>query len=205
MIWPIFIVGALCIVLLHLWYFSRKGPLTEKEIQAFMAQLQEAPTTHTETDVLQAFMQNDDGKEICMANFVSLYQEKITHPVTGEQVAPQHAVKDYMKKLLGLGLKKACHPIYLAYRAGGHIDSWGSEEQIDFRGLQMMRYRSRRDFMEIVNNSDLNDGLDIKFAAIEKTISYPAKMQFTTFLRPHLWLSLVILLICCVLQIALTL
>ncbi len=204
MIWPIFIVGGVLILLLHLWYFNRKKPLSAIEVNAYLEYFLQHPQQHTELDVLKQFMQEDDGKEICIANFVSLYREKITHPETGQKVSPHAAVQNYMKVLLGLCAKKACHPIYLAYRVGGHIDSWGSDDKLDFRGLQMMRYRSRRDFIELIVNPKFASGLDIKFAAIEKTISYPVKMQLSTFLRPNLWLSLVILIICCLLQIVLT-
>ncbi len=204
MIWPIFIVGATLIVLLHLWYINRKKPFSAGEIDTYLNYFKQHSQQHTDIDVLKKFMLEDDGKEICMANFVSLFKENITHPVTGKTVSPHAAVQNYMKVLLGLCAKKACHPIYVAYRVGGHIDSWGSDDKIDFRGFQMMRYRSRRDFLDLMTNPKLDHGLDIKFAAIAKTITVPAQMQFSTFLRPHVWLSLVILLICCALQIVLT-
>ena len=205
MIWSIFIVGAILIILLQLWYKGLQKPLSKKEIETHLAYFQQHPQKHTDIEVFKQFMLKDDGKEICMANFVSLHQGNITHPITGQEVDAYNAVQDYMKKLLGIVAKKACHPIYVAYKVGGHVDSWGSDDDIDFRGLQMMRYRSRRDFIELMLHPNLEQGLAIKFAAIAKTISYPVQIQFSTFLRPNVWLSLIILLICCLLQIGLIL
>lgn len=205
MIWPIFIIGALLIVILQLWYVNRKKPLSDTEISAYLEHFIQHPQQHTELEVFKKFLQDDDGKEICMVNLVSLYKGQITHPLTGKQVASHKALQDYMKTLMSLVAKKACHPIFVAYKAGGHIDSWGSDEHIDFLGLQLMRYRSRRDFVDLLLHSKMEQGLEVKFAAIEKTITYPAQMRFSTYLRPNMWLSMVILLVCCVLQIGLTL
>lgn len=205
MIWSIFIVGAILIIILQLWYIGLQKPLSKKEIDTHLAYLEKHTQKHTEIDVIKQFMLEDDGKEICMANFVSLHEGNITHPTTGQKVDAYTLVQDYMKALLGIAAKNACHPLYLAYKKGGHIDSWGSDEALDFRGLQMMRYRSRRDFVELLQHPNLERGLAIKFAAIAKTITFPVQIQFSTFLRPNIWLSLIIVVICCVLQIAFTL
>ena len=42
----------------------------------------------------------------------------------------------------------------------------------------MMRYRSRRDMLEIVTNPQFAGRHDFKFAAIEKTIAYPIDPWF---------------------------
>ena len=41
----------------------------------------------------------------------------------------------------------------------------------------MMRYRSRRTFLDIVANNDMKDSHQFKIAALEKTIAYPIETQ----------------------------
>ena len=39
---------------------------------------------YTDIDVLRRFLEEDDGKEFVMQNFVKLHAGKMSHPVTGE-------------------------------------------------------------------------------------------------------------------------
>jgi len=57
-----------------------------------------------------------------------------------------------------------------------------------------MRYRSRRDFMSLVSDSRFNDSHKFKIAAIDGTTSFPMQLRMSTYLRPKVWVPLLLLL-----------
>jgi hypothetical protein len=76
------------------------------------------------------------------------------------------------------------HPVFQARTVGGYIDSWNAENNLSFSATAMMRYRSRRDLIQLVADPAFADGHVYKLAAIERTISYPTQMMLNTALEP---------------------
>ena len=62
------------------------------------------------------------------------------------------------------------------------------------RGMHLMRYRSRRTFMEIITHPDMVDRHEFKIAALDKTIAYPIEMQLYLS-DPRLLLGLILLIV----------
>ena len=83
---------------------------------------------------------------------------------------------------------------------GGNIDSWNAEHNVGFSTAAMMRYKSRRDLVELVIDPALADGHIYKLAAIERTISYPTQISFSAHLRPPIAVLLVLLLLASLVQ-----
>lgn len=67
-------------------------------------------------------------------------------------------------------------------------------------GERMMRYRSRRDLVELVLDPAFADGHVFKLAAIERTISYPTQIMLSTSLRPPIYVLLILLLLASAVQ-----
>ena len=83
---------------------------------------------------------------------------------------------------------------------GGNIDSWNAEHNVGFSTAAMMRYKSRRDLVELVIDPAFADGHIYKLAAIERTISYPTQISFSAHLRPPIAVLLVLLLLASLVQ-----
>jgi hypothetical protein len=77
---------------------------------------------------------------------------------------------DYMWPAL---LARACHPVAFGEAAGASLDVLGIEGAGHWSQGALMRYRSRRDMMEIATNPAFREAHVYKFAAMAKTIAFP--------------------------------
>jgi hypothetical protein len=70
-------------------------------------------------------------------------------------------------------MARASHPVIGGQAAAAAVEVWGIEngEAWSFAGL--MRYRSRRDMLEIATDPAFQDAHQYKLAAMEKTIAFP--------------------------------
>ena len=59
----------------------------------------------------------------------------------------------------------------------------------------MMRYKSRRDIAELFLDPVMVDAHRYKIAAIERTVSYPTRVEVSSSLRPPVAFALILLLI----------
>ncbi len=70
-------------------------------------------------------------------------------------------------------LKRACHPVLYGRAATQALDMFGVEGMEDWTVGAGMRYRSRRDMLEISSNPAFAGSHEFKIAAMEKTIAFP--------------------------------
>jgi len=195
-VWKIWIVVPIVYGFFSLWYFNWGGPITASEIDSFMADFDKAEgSKHTDAQTFRTFLEQDDGGEFVMLNLVELHGDEVDHPVSGEPVNASHVINEYFVPFSLALFKRGGHPVFQARTAGGSIDSWNAEQNIGFGTTAMMRYRSRRDLVELVIDPAFAGGHIYKLAAIERTISYPTKMVFSAHLRPPIAVLLVLLLL----------
>ena len=96
--------------------------------------------------------------------------------------------------------KRASHPIF----AGDAI--WESMDIVGIEGAQtwdqaaLMRYKSRRAFMEIVTHPNMRDRHRFKVAAMKKTIAYPVE-PLGYFSDMRIILAMVLLITCLSIQL----
>lgn len=201
MVWEAWITAGVLYILFIAWYFNWRRPITAEQIESYMETFSATEgSRYTEPEVFRRFLEEDDGKEFVMLNLVRLHEQDIEHPITGEKQSPQALIQSYFKPFVKALIKRGGHPVYRAVKKGGYIDSWKAAPDDDYRVVAMMRYRSRRDLLELVMDSRFADGHIYKIAAIEKTISFPTQIIFSTYLRPAKWVLLLLLLIASVAQ-----
>ena len=64
----------------RLWYDSRRGPLTQPEIDAFMAKVaQMRVQQYTDPAVVPAFLEADDGQEFVMSHLLPVHPRQCPH------------------------------------------------------------------------------------------------------------------------------
>ena len=73
--------------------------------------------------------------------------------------------------------KRACHPIFAGKAVWTAMDIIGIEGAENWDQAALMRYKSRRAFMEIATHPDMFGKHEFKIAALEKTIAYPVEAQ----------------------------
>ncbi len=155
------------------WYTSFKGPLTPEEIDHYMGLASARGEGQEPLAHLRRFMEEDTGDDFVMLNAIELYEtpqmiEGVTPGQTSQQVLDQYM--DYMGAAL---IAHASHPIFFGYAASSAMDLMNADGMEHWTQGAAMRYRSRRDMLEISLNSDFSAAHKFKVAAMAKTIAYP--------------------------------
>ena len=130
-----------------------------------------------------------------MLNQVQLHGDAVDHPTSGEPMPASQVIGDYFKPFALALFKRGGHPVFQARTVGGNIDSWNADANLGFGTTAMMRYKSRRDLVELVLDPAFADAHIYKLAAIERTVSYPTTIAVSTSLRPPAAVLLVLILL----------
>jgi len=201
MTWKIWILVPIIYAVFSYWYFNWHGPLTSQERNALMLSFEQAEgSKHTDAEIFRKFLEDDDGREFVMLNLVQLHQDEVAHPVSGKMVGPSKLLSEYFVPFSLALLKRGGHPVFQARRVGGNIDSWNAENNVGFGVSAMMRYKSRRDLVELILDPAFADAHIYKLAAIERTISFPTTITLSTSLRPPVAVLLGLILLASIAQ-----
>jgi len=200
-LWKIWLLIPILYTAFALWYFNWRGPLTSDEIEAFMTRFESVEgTKNTDASTFRAFLENDDGKEFVMLNQVHLHDKSVPHPTSKQSMSASEVLRGYFNPFARALFKRGGHPVFQARTVGGNIDSWNADANVGFGTTAMMRYKSRRDLVELVLDPAFADGHVYKLAAIERTVSYPTRVMISTSLRPPLAVLLVLILLASIMQ-----
>ena len=123
-------------------------------------------------------MEEDTGDDFVMVNVIDIYET----PLQIEGVAPGESSDDvlakYMDYMLPELISRACHPVLYGQAANTAMDIMNADGMERWTRGAGMRYRSRRDLLEIAGNSDFVDSHKFKIAAMRKTIAFPIDPWF---------------------------
>jgi hypothetical protein len=152
------------------WYVGFRPKVTPAEVEKTMQLLdQRGSLTERQKEHLRHFLANDDGKDFVMVNLIDL-----KHPRRDSR----EKLARYQKIFLGRLLRKAGHPVLTAIASAGNIENVACEHADDWSAAGMIRYRSRRDLMEVLPDTVGSEHHALKLAAMEKTFAFPASNWF---------------------------
>jgi len=188
------------------WYTNTEGPLSEDEIDVFVAQVQLNGLSDEQASRLREFMVADTGRQFLMLNNLDMADNPATMKGAALAESAGESADDlmnrYMEHMYPELFKRACHPIYLGEAVFTALDIVGIEGGESWDRAALFRYRSRRDFMEIVSNPALPGKHEFKIAALDKTIAYP--LENTIYLSdPRMLLALILISVVALIDIAL--
>lgn len=188
------------------WYYNWSGPLKEQEVEQLLQKFEgTSGAKTTDLDVVREFLRRDDGKEFFMQNFIRLKKGKIPNPATGEETNAPELLAKYSKPFNKAILKRAGHPVFMAMKVGGFIDSWESNADEKWHVTSMMRYRSRREVFEVGCDPRFDDIHIFKTTAIEKTTSFPVQIKRALVFRPGVYVPLLLALVASIIHLLLVL
>lgn len=180
------------------WYTSFGGPLTDDEIAHYTAlfESREPPLSPERKANLLRFMEEDTGDDFVMVNVIDMYER----PLQIEGVEPGESSEDvlgkYMAYMQPALLARACHPVIWGQAAANAVDIMNADGMENWSRGAGMRYRSRRDMLEISSNPAFAGSHEFKVAAMEKTIAFPID-PWLQLGDPRLLLALLLLAIGC--------
>lgn len=167
MIWCL---AALIYALFWCWYVGFKKKVTPEEAETTMGLFQENGSwTEKQKQNMHHFLLNDDGKDFVMVNLLHL---KEPFDESNQKLAA------YQKVFLGSLLLRAGHPVMIARAASGNIENVACDHSDDWNAAAMIRYRSRRDLMDILPATIGSEHHHLKLEALEKTFAFPSSPWF---------------------------
>ncbi len=191
---PILIWGtaALLYAVFMAWYQNWRAPLSRAEVDAYLEKLQQTPEGTAEAlAVMKPFLEADDGREFLMLNLIAMSRNRVKDPATGRETSAAAALQSYLRPFLRALIKRAGHPIFMARAVGNYVDSWGVEPNPGWSAVSLMRYRSRRDLMELVTSAAFSGPHKSKIAAMPATLSFPVAPP-RLLVGPRIWVGLVL-------------
>jgi hypothetical protein len=188
----------LVIVVIYLgffsWYSSFKAPLSPQEIEYYVEKVN---GTSEELASFRKFMEEDDGDDFVMINIMEIYDT----PLQIEGVEPgettDQVLGKYTEYMFPAMLSRASHPVFRGNAASLRaMDIMNADGMETWTGAAGVRYRSRRDMIEISTNPEFAGRHEFKVAALAKTIAFPVA-PFSYLGDPRLILALLLGLIGC--------
>ena len=185
-----------------LWYTDIGGKLDKEEIEFFLEKLEERTsansadpeTYNSQKNLIKRFMEEDTGRQFLMVNNIDMDDdpEDVEGAEPGESA--ERLFDRYMEHMYAQLLKRACHPVFAGNAVHPSMDLVGIEGAEIWDQAALMRYKSRRAFMEIVTHPNMGSKHAFKVAAMEKTIAYP--VETVIYLSdPRLLLALILIIL----------
>ncbi len=172
--WIWLAVAALYVAFLS-WYTSFGGPLSDAEIAGYLEVMQQRNEGGSPEDLarIKRFMEEDTGDDFVMLNVIDMYET----PLQVEGVAPgdtsEEVLARYMEYMFPALLARACHPVLSGTAANTAMDLMNAPGMESWTSGALMRYRSRRDLLDIATNPAFAGAHEFKVAGLRKTIAYP--------------------------------
>ena len=188
----IWLLPALFFTLFLFWYTPTGGPLSDAEVDNFIAKMERNGSPPEAMSLIRQFGEEDTGKHFIMINNID-YNETpgdVAGAAPGEDA--EQLLGRYMEHMIPAMLSRGSHPVMIGPAAYRSMDVIGVEgvDIWDMGGL--VRYRSRRDFLEIVTDPAFSGKHHFKAAALEKTIAFPVEPDFNLG-DPRLLIGLLLL------------
>ncbi len=183
------------------WYTSFGGPLTDEEITYYIGRMEERdpPLSPERLAILRRFMEEDTGDDFVMVNVIDMYET----PLQIEGVEPgetsDEVLAKYMAYMTPALLSRGSHPVLYGQAANTAMDLMNAEGMEHWTTGAGMRYRSRRDLLDIATNPAFAGSHEFKVAAMRKTIAFPIDPWFELG-DPRLVLALLLGVIGCALS-----
>ncbi len=166
---------ALAYAAFWIWYTPLGAPLSAAEIDRYAALLAARGGEPQRLAGMRRFMEEDDGGQFVMVNLLHLQAQPPELPATGAGADADALLGHYMEHMYPALLRRACHPVFAGAAVFDAMDLVGIDGAETWSQAALMRYRSRRDLLEIATDPAFDSRHDYKIAALEKTIAFPVE------------------------------
>ena len=165
------------------WYTNTGGPLTDEEIASYLARMESVGRREgaqpgdqaLSLAQLKEFMESDTGNSLIMVNLLDLAENPPPIPGAPKDLTARDMLDHYMEFMYPELLSRASHPIYAGRAIAPAMDLSGIEGAENWTTGALLRYRGRRDLLEIATNPLFYERHDFKMAALTKTIAFPVE------------------------------
>jgi hypothetical protein len=161
----IWIIALSLYALFWLWYCGVKGRLSKHEVEIFISSFEAKGLSERALSNIREFLEQDDGREFFMVNLLEIKSPKRES---------QRLLMGYFKKFMSGMILRGGHPFFLAKAAAKNIENLNCEHADNWSSVGIIRYRSRRDFAQIVLNTFGSEHHADKLLSLKKTLAFPS-------------------------------
>lgn len=180
---PRILVAALVVIyaVFLIWYGGHGTPLTPEETDRLFAGIAERAKNEPNPDgrireELRTLAASDDGNEFYMLNLIR-YRPKALYPAgSGYGEDALEADARYNRAIAPYLLRHGGVPVFIGEPQGRFLDEAGDPV---WQRVAIVRYRSRRDLLEMVIDLAGQNVAVHKWASIEKTQVFPVRPIFS--------------------------
>jgi hypothetical protein len=155
-----------------MWHTPLQPALTAEEVAQHMA---DGGLDQALPAGMHDFLANDDGRSFFMVNIMQ-FRETALYPdgAFPEITSAKDAAQRYANGVIPLLLLRGSYPIFSGTRHVTMLDTMSPDAEA-FEDFAVVRYRSRRDFLDMVLSEGFNDVVVHKWASLEGTIVVPSR------------------------------
>ena len=187
----IWLIALSLYALFWLWYCGVKGRLSKHEVEIFISSFEAKGLSESALLNIREFLEQDDGREFFMVNLLEIKSPKRES---------QKLLMGYFKKFMSGMIPRGGHPLFLAKAAAKNIENLNCEHADDWSSVGIIRYRSRRDFAQIVLKTFGSEHHSDKLLSLKKTLAFPSTTTLF-FGSPKIIIALVLGLAAAVTQV----
>ena len=148
----LWLVPALLYSLFFLWYTDLGGPLSDEEVDNYVAAMTANGVDPSSIAVVERFAREDTGRQFLMLNNIDLNE----NPPDVEGADPGESAEDlmgrYMAHMFPALFSNASHPVIVGPAVFQSMDLVGIENAETWDQGGFVRYRSRRALLDILSN-----------------------------------------------------
>ena len=174
----VWLVSALIYGAFVFWYTDLNGPITEEELQDWKSSMQANGSRPERIAYFEKFFRDDTGRQFLMLNAIDLNENPPQVEGADANETADQLMARYLEHMLSEFFWRACHPVITGDAVFTAFDLAGIEGAEVWDQGAFVRYRSRRDIMQIISNPATIENHRFKVAALEKTIAYPVEPNF---------------------------
>jgi len=197
----IWLIPLMLYIVFVYWYTNTSGPLKPEEIRSFTQKATDSGFQPDWIEHIHAFMSSDTGRQFFMVNAIDLNEDPPDVEGANSGETATQLLERYMEYMYPAMLRRASHPVFLASAVNTSLDLVGIQGAEDWSLVVVMRYRSRRDLLEIATSPEFLKRHDFKIAALTKTIAYPTESRIYMS-DPRFLLALILVAVVALIDIA---
>jgi len=173
----IWLGAVLLYIVFYLWHNGLGTPLSDAEVNNYVMQYKAVhPNVKpNELRALRTFLDADDGEDIVMFNAMKLYKKPRSLPDVPENETSTEVLDRYNRFVMPYLFKRGGHPLLVGNSVMDAPEVWGIENARKWTMGGLIRYRSRRDMVEMFINPEFQKVHHYKLEAMEKTIAFPVR------------------------------
>ena len=158
-----------------IWHTPLRPPLSAQERTEFLAKLEAGADPSSAAQESLAFLEADDGGPFYMLNLIA-YREKAQYTPGFESdiTSAQIANETYSSYVIPLLLARGSYPLIVSERLATVIDTLGPSR--NFETVALIRYRSRRDFLDMITSDAFTAAVPHKWASVSGTLVAPTEL-----------------------------